>query len=96
MVWNDVSLMCYPETLPEEEKVQYYIKIQLDESSEVDKNSGVDRNFEKLVDKSSVVVQNTGLKLEELDEKAAVDQRVFSYHKCGCNDLTYVDMQLSQ
>ena len=31
----------------------------------------------KLVDKSSVLVDNTGLKLEGLDEKAAVDQRVF-------------------
>ena len=40
-------------------------------------NSGVDRNSVKLVDESSVVVQNTGLKLEGLDEKAAVDQRVF-------------------
>ena len=45
---------------------------------EVDKNSGVDRNSVKLVDESSVVVQNTGLKLEGLDEKAMVDQRVFS------------------
>ena len=53
------------------------MKTQLDESSEVDKNSGVDRNSVKLVDKSSVVVQNTGLELEGLDEKAVVDQRVF-------------------
>ena len=45
----------------------------------VDKNSVVDRNSAKLVDESSVVVQNTGLKLEGLDEKAAVDQRVFSH-----------------
>ena len=44
----------------------------------VDENSGVDRNSVKLVDESSVVVQNTGLKLEGLDEKAVVDQRVFS------------------
>ena len=51
-------------------KVQYYIKSQLDESSVVDENSVVDRNFEKLVDECSVVVvQNTGLQLEELDEK---------------------------
>ena len=63
-------------------KVQYYINFQLDESSEVDKNSGVDRNSVKLVDESSVVVQNTGLKLEGLDEKAVVDQRVFS-HICN-------------
>ena len=47
-------------------------------SSEVDENSGVDRNSVKFVDKSSVVVQNTGLNLEGLDEKAVVDQRVFS------------------
>ena len=59
-------------------KVQYYIKTQLDESSEVEENSGVDRNSVKFVDESSVVVQNTGLKLEGLDEKAVVDQRVFS------------------
>ena len=36
----------------------------------VDENSGVDRNSVKLVDESSVVVENTGLKLEGLDEKA--------------------------
>ena len=59
-------------------KIQYYIKTQLDESSEVDKNSGVDRNSVKIVDENSVVVQNTGLNLEGLDEKAVVDQRVFS------------------
>ena len=59
-------------------KVQHYIKAQLDESSEADKNSGVDRNSEKLVDENSVVVQNTGLNLEGLDEKAVVDRRVFS------------------
>ena len=32
----------------------------------VDENSGVDRNSVKLVDESSVVVENTGLKLEGL------------------------------
>ena len=64
-------------------KVQYYIRSQLDESSELDENSGVDRNSVKLVDESSVVVQNTGLKLEGLDEKAAVDQRVFSLFNCS-------------
>ena len=31
------------------------------------------------LDESSVLVQNTGLKLEGLDEKAAVDRRVFSH-----------------
>ena len=64
-------------------KVQYYIKTQLDECSEVDKNSDVDRNSVKLVDESSVVVQNTDLKLEGLDEKAVVDQRVFP-HPTNC------------
>ena len=44
----------------------------------VDESSGVDRNSGKLVDESSVVVQNTALKLEGLDEKAVVAQRVFS------------------
>ena len=44
----------------------------VDESSEVDKNAGVDRNSVKLVYESSVVVENTGLKLEGLDEKAVV------------------------
>ena len=47
----------------------------------VDNNSCVDGNSVKFVDESSVVVQNTGLKLEGLDEKAAVDQRVFSHLK---------------
>ena len=47
-------------------------------SSVVAKNSVLDRNSVKLVDKSSVVVENTGLKLEGLDEKAVVYQRVFS------------------
>ena len=44
----------------------------------VDKNSVVNRNSIKLVDESSVVVQNTGLKLEEVDEKTVVYQSVFS------------------
>ncbi len=42
----------------------------------VDENAVVDRNSEKLVDESSVVVQNTSLQPEELDEKAAVAQSV--------------------
>ena len=54
------------------------MNIQLAESSEGDKRSGVDRNSVKLVDESSVVVQNTSLNLEGLDKKAVVDQRVFS------------------
>jgi hypothetical protein len=37
----------------------------------VDENSVVDKNSVKLVDESSVVVENTGLKLEEVDEKTA-------------------------
>jgi hypothetical protein len=44
----------------------------------VDESSVVDRNSEKLVDEISVVVQNTGLQPEELDEKAVVAQSVFS------------------
>jgi hypothetical protein len=44
----------------------------------VDENSVVDRNSIKLVDKSLVVVENTGLKLEEVDEKTVVYQSVFS------------------
>ena len=59
-------------------KVQYYTKRQFYESSEVDENSVVDISSVKLVDESSVLVKNTGLKLEELDEKAVVDQSVFS------------------
>jgi hypothetical protein len=59
-------------------KVQYYIEIQLDESSVVDENSVVDISSLKLVDESSVLVENTDLKLEGLDEKAVVDQSVFS------------------
>jgi hypothetical protein len=38
----------------------------------------VDISSVKLVDESSVIVENTGLKLEELDEKAVVYQSVFS------------------
>ena len=48
----------------------------------VDKNSVVDRNSEKLVDEISVVVQNTGLQPEELDEEAVVAQSVFSHKIC--------------
>ena len=59
-------------------KVQYYIKSQLDESSEVDENLVVDVSSVKLVGESSVIVENTGLKLEELEEKAVVYQSVFS------------------
>ena len=44
----------------------------------VDENSVVNRNSIKLVDESSVVVQNTGLKLEEVDKKTVVYQSVFS------------------
>ena len=44
----------------------------------MDKNSVVDIRSVKLVYKSSVVVENTGLKLEELDEKTVVYQSVFS------------------
>ena len=44
----------------------------------VDENSVVDRNSIKLVDESSVVVENTGLKLEEVDEKTVVYQSVVS------------------
>ncbi len=45
----------------------------------VDKNSVVDRNSEKLVDESSVVVQNTSLQPKGLDEKAVIDQSAFSH-----------------
>ena len=44
----------------------------------VAENSVVDKSSIKPVDKSSVLVKNTGLKLEELDEKAVVYQSVFS------------------
>ena len=60
-------------------KVQYYYtKSQFYESSDVDKNSVLVIRSVKLVDESSVLVENTGLKLEELDEKAIVYQSVFS------------------
>ena len=58
--------------------VQHYTKSQFYGSSEVDENSVVDISSVKLVDESSVLVENTGLKLEELDEKAVVYQSVFS------------------
>ena len=54
---------------PQQTKVQYYTKSQFYESSEVDKNSVVDITSVKLVGKSSVLFENTGLKLEELDKK---------------------------
>ena len=44
----------------------------------VAENSVVERSSIKLVDESSVLVENTGLKLEKLDEKAIVYQSVFS------------------
>ena len=47
----------------------------------VDENSVVDRNSEKLVDESSVVVQNTGIQPEGLDEKAVIDQSAFSRYQ---------------
>ena len=53
--------------------ISSYINFQFDKSSEVDERSGVDRNFVKLEDESSVVVENTGLK------QAVVYQRVFSH-----------------
>ena len=61
---------------PQQTKVQYYTKSQFYESSEVDENSDI--GSAKLVDESSVLVENTGLKLEELDEKAVVYQSAFS------------------
>ena len=63
---------------PQQTKIHYYVKIQLDKSSEVDKNSVVDIISIKRVDESSVLVENTGLKLEELDENAVVYQSVVS------------------
>ena len=59
-------------------KVKYYTKSQFYKSSVVDENLVVDISSVKLVDKSSVLVENTGLKLEELDKKAVVYQSVFS------------------
>ena len=53
-------------------KSQYYTKGQFYESSEVDKYSVLDISSVKLVDEGSVLVENTSLKLEELDEKAVV------------------------
>ena len=53
-------------------KSQYYTKGQFYESSEVDKYSVLDISSVKLVDEGSVLVENTGFKLEELDEKAVV------------------------
>ena len=51
----------------------------MDESSEVDKNAGVDRISVKLVYECSVVVENTGLMLEGLDKKAVVYQKWFLF-----------------
>ena len=41
------------------------------------KNSVVDISSVKLVDESSVIVENTGLKEEELDKKAVIYQSAF-------------------
>ena len=57
-----------------------YTKSQFYKSSEVDKNLVVDISSVKLVDKSSVLIENT-VKLEELDEKAVVYQSLFSLIK---------------
>ena len=51
---------------------------QFYKGSEVDENSVVDISSVKLVDESSVLVKNTGLKMKELDKKAVVYQSVFS------------------
>ena len=51
----------------------------IDKISEVEENAGVDRNSVKLVDESSVVVENTGLKLEALHKKAVVYQKCFLF-----------------
>ena len=50
----------------------------------VDNNSCVDGNSVKFVDESSVVVENTALKLEGVDKKAVVYQRMFSLFKTSC------------
>ena len=55
----------------------------------VDENSVVDRNSIKLVDESSVVVKNTGLKLEEVDEKTVVYQSVFSQKPASFRVIQY-------
>jgi hypothetical protein len=63
----------------------------------VDKNSVVDRNSIKLVDESSVVVENTGLKLEEVDEKTAVYQSVFSLELSLCpSRAQYKNQQINE
>ena len=59
-------------------KHQYYTKIQFYASSDVAKNSVVDISSVKLVDESSVLVENTGIKQEELDEKAVIYQSAIS------------------
>ena len=56
----------------------YYTKSRIYESSEVDKNSVVDISSVKLIDKNSLLVENTCLKLKELHKKAVVYQSVFS------------------
>ena len=47
----------------------------------VDNNSCVDGNSVKFVEESSVVVENTALKLEGVDKKAVVYQRMFPFSK---------------
>ena len=56
----------------------YYTKSRFYESSEVDKNLVVDISSVKLIDKNSLLVENTCLKLKELHKKAVVYQSVFS------------------
>ena len=50
----------------------------------------VDRNSVKLIDKSSVVVENTGLKLEELDKNAVAYQSMFSRRITDLFFINYV------
>ena len=49
----------------------------------------VDRNSVKLIDKSSVVVENAGLKLEDLDKNAVVYQSMFSRR---ITDLFFINL----
>ena len=51
----------------------------------------VDRNSVKFIDKSSVVVENTGLKLEELDKNAVAYQSMFSRRITDLFFINYVE-----
>ena len=83
-----------PPSPVDKSSVLYQNSVRKLESSEVDENSGVDKNSVKLVDVSSVVVENTGLKREGLDKKAVIYQSAFSLKISDFDPLKWINFRL--